>query len=291
MKLRGLGRGLGAILPVDEGLIERSHTVQEIPIEKVEPNPYQPRLDFGEEELEELAASIRQHGLIQPITVRQIGDRYQIIAGERRWRAAQKAGVQHLPAYVRTADNTEMLAFALVENVHRQNLNPIELALAYKRLIEECQLSQEQVAELVGKSRSTIANTLRLLRLPPEIQKALKEGIISEGHARPLLALSSSDAQLQVFKQIRQKGLNVRQVEALVSRYTSSSTPSSPLLSPAEVQLREVEKTLSYHLHAEVRINSNSKGRGEIRITFTSWEDLERLLELLKAKHGAYRSF
>ncbi|MCX8113294.1 MAG: ParB/RepB/Spo0J family partition protein [Bacteroidia bacterium] len=280
MKPRGLGRGLGAILPVEETVIERSHAVQDIPIEAIEPNPYQPRLDFAEEELAELAESIRQHGLIQPITVRAVGERYQIIAGERRWRAAKRAGLSHIPAYVRTADNTQLLAFALVENVQRENLNPIELALAYKRLIEECGLTQEEVAQYVGKSRPTIANTLRLLRLPPEIQKALKDGMIAEGHARPLLALDSPDLQLEVFRQIQQKGLNARQVEALVLQLTTAKPArESPGPSMIEIHLADIAKKLTYHLHAPVEIKAKRDGSGELRIRYTSPEDLERLLE------------
>ncbi|GIV25918.1 MAG: chromosome partitioning protein ParB [Bacteroidia bacterium] len=289
MKPRGLGRGLGAILPVDEEAVQSSHAVQEIPIEAIEPNPYQPRLDFPEEELQELAESIRQHGLIQPITVRQVGQTYQLIAGERRWRAAKKAGLTHLPAYVRTADSTEMLAFALVENVQRSNLNPIELALAYKRLMEECGLSQEEVARYVGKSRPTIANTLRLLRLPPEIQKALKEGTLTEGHARPLLTLDSPDLQLQIFREIQEKGLTVRQVEALVQAYTTPSPAQKAQkaqrpLSEWEVHLNELAKTLTYRFHAPVQIRARPNGQGELRIHFSSTEDLERLLELLQVK-------
>jgi ParB family chromosome partitioning protein len=266
-------------------VIERSHAVQEIPIDRIEPNPLQPRLEFPEEELEALAESIRQHGLIQPITVRQVGDKYQLIAGERRWRAAKRAGLTHLPAYIRTADSTEMLAFALVENVQRQNLNPIELALAYKRLMEECGLTQEQVAQYVGKSRPAVANTLRLLRLPPEIQKALKEGTLTEGQARPLLALDSPDLQLQVFHEILKKGLNARQVEALVAQYTTPR-PKKPAREPslAELQLTELQKTLSYRFHAPVTFKSRPDGSGEIRIQYSSWEDLERLLELLQGR-------
>ncbi|MCX7605896.1 MAG: ParB/RepB/Spo0J family partition protein [Bacteroidia bacterium] len=285
MKSRGLGRGLGAILPVEESLVERSHTIQEIPVEQIEPNPFQPRIDFPEEELAALAESIREHGLIQPITVRQVGDKFQLIAGERRWRAAKRAGLSTLPAYVRTADNTELLAFALIENVHRQNLNPIELALAYKRLMEECGLNQEEVARYVGKSRPAVANTLRLLRLPPEIQKALKEGTLSEGHARPLLSLDSPDLQLQVFRDIQRKNLNVRQVEALISQYTTPKSPkvaSPPSLT--DIHLSEVERMLSYRLHAPVQVKARPDGAGELRIHYTSTEDLERLLELLGAK-------
>ncbi|MCS6790460.1 MAG: ParB/RepB/Spo0J family partition protein [Bacteroidia bacterium] len=283
MKGRALGRGLGAILPVDEQLVARSHSVQEIPIHLIEPNPFQPRLEFPAEELAELTESIRQHGLIQPITVRQVGEKYQIIAGERRWRAAQAAGLTQIPAYVRTADNTQLLAFALVENVHRQNLNPIELALAYKRLMEECGLDQEAVAQYVGKSRPTIANTLRLLKLPPEIQKALKEGVITEGHARPLLSLEQPEQQLALFREIVEKGLTVREVEkraALLAEPSSPSPLSKPSPTPLQIHLQHIAQQLTYHLHAPVEIQSRKKG-GELRIRFTSPEDLERILEKL----------
>ncbi|MCS7161754.1 MAG: ParB/RepB/Spo0J family partition protein [Bacteroidia bacterium] len=282
MKPRGLGRGLGAILPIEESVIATSHSVQEIPVSQIEPNPYQPRLDLKAEDLQELADSIRQHGLIQPITVRPVGDKYQLIAGERRWRAAQLAGLTHIPAYVRTADNTQLLALALVENVQRQDLNPIELALAYKRLIEECGLSQEAVAQYVGKSRPAVTNTLRLLRLPPEIQKALKEGTLSEGQARPLLALETPEAQLQIFRLIQAKGLSAREVEALVAAQTRPKRPpkaASP--TPAEIHLREVAHSLTYHLHAPVEIKHRASGKGEVRIHYTSLEDLERILERL----------
>ncbi|MCS7297270.1 MAG: ParB/RepB/Spo0J family partition protein [Bacteroidia bacterium] len=281
MKARGLGRGLGAILPIEDSVIERSHAVEEIPIDAIEPNPYQPRLDFAEEELQELADSIQKHGLIQPITVRAVGNKYQLIAGERRWRAARKAGLTHIPAYVRTADNTQLLAFALVENVHRQNLNPIELALAYRRLMEECGLTQEEVAQYVGKSRPTIANTLRLLRLPPEIQKALKAGTLSEGHARPLLSLESPDLQLEVFRQIQEKGLSVRQVEALVARLTASPAKKTLRSLPdIDIHTKELAQALTHHFHTPVEVRRKADGSGEVRIRYASEKDLERLLEI-----------
>ncbi len=282
---RGLGRGLGAILPVDEEIIQRSHAVQEIPIDLIEPNPYQPRLSFDDEELAQLTESIRQHGLIQPITVRQVGERYQIISGERRWRAARAAGLSSIPAYVRAADNTQLLTFALVENVQRQDLNPIELALAYKRMMEECGLTQEEVAQAVGRSRATIANTLRLLRLPPEIQKALKTGALTEGHARPLLAIDNPDTQLALFHRIIQENLTVREVERLVNQLLqpppAASKPRPP--TPLEAQLKALETHLMQTLHATVRITPKRDGSGEIRIRYTSPDDLERILEKLRA--------
>ncbi len=284
MKGRGLGRGLGAILPVEEEVIQTSHTVSEIPIASIEPNPYQPRLEFDAENLEALAESIRLHGVIQPITVRPVGDRYQIISGERRWRAAQKAGLSTIPAYVRRADNTQLLAFALVENVQRQDLNPIELALAYQRLIEECQLTQEEVARQVGRSRPAVANTLRLLRLPPPIQKALKEGQITEGHARPLLAIDNPDQQLVVFQQIVDKGLSVREVEALVNQLLQppDDTPKKAMApTPLSAQIKALEAALMQKLHAPVHLRYKRDGSGEIRIRYTSQADLERLLEAL----------
>jgi len=256
--------------------------VQEIPIDQIERNPYQPRLDFDEEELAELTESIRQHGLIQPITVRQVGERYQIISGERRWRAAKAAGLTTIPAYVRAADNTQLLTFALVENVQRRDLNPIELALAYKRMMEECGLIQEEVARAVGRSRATIANTLRLLRLPPEIQKALKEGTITEGHARPLLAIDDPAAQLALFHRILKENLSVREVEGIVNQLLSppAPTPQKPRpITPLEAQIKALENQLMQSLHAQVRIALKRDGSGEIRIRYTSHEDLERLLE------------
>jgi ParB family chromosome partitioning protein len=285
---RGLGRGLGAILPVEEEVIQKSHVVEEIPVETIEPNPYQPRLDFGEAELEELTESIRQHGLIQPITLRQVGSKYQIISGERRWRAAMRAGLLTVPAYVRSADNTQLLTFALVENVQRQDLNPIELALAYKRMIEECGLTQEEVARAVGRSRATVANTLRLLRLSPAIQKALKEGTLTEGHARPLLSIDNPEMQLALFHRIIEEGLSVREVEGLVNQLlqppssTSEKTRTAPP-SPLEAQLKALEGELMHTLHAQVRITPRRDGSGEIRIRYLSGEDLERLLDKLRS--------
>ena len=282
---RGLGRGLGAILPVDEETIQKSHAVQEIPVGLIEPNPYQPRLSFDDEELAQLTESIRQHGLIQPITVRQVGERYQIISGERRWRAAKAAGLSTIPAYVRAADNTQLLTFALVENVQRQDLNPIELALAYKRMMEECGLTQEEVARAVGRSRATIANTLRLLRLPPEIQKALKNGTLTEGHARPLLAIDNPDTQLALFHRIIEENLTVREVERLVNQLLQPPPPASKLRppTPLEAQLKALETHLMQTLHAPVRIAPRRDGSGEIRIRYTSPDDLERILEKLRA--------
>lgn len=284
MKGRGLGRGLGAILPVEEEMVRTSHAVSEIPIEQIEPNPYQPRLEFESESLEALVESIRLHGVIQPITVRPVGDRYQIISGERRWRAAKKAGLTTIPAYIRRADNTQLLALALVENVQRQDLNPIELALAYQRLIEECQLTQEEVAQQVGRSRPAVANTLRLLRLPPPIQKALKEGVLTEGHARPLLAIDNPDQQLALFYQIIDKGLSVREVEALVnqlSRPSDEKPKKASTPTPLSAQIKALENTLMEKLHAPVQLRYRRDGSGEIRIRYASEADLERLLEML----------
>ncbi|MGQ9864132.1 MAG: ParB/RepB/Spo0J family partition protein [Bacteroidia bacterium] len=288
MKRNALGRGLGAILPIEGPIptpqeIQKSHTVEEIPIEAIEANPFQPRLDFPQEELDQLAESIRQHGLIQPITVRKIAPgRYQLIAGERRLRAAKKAGLTVLPAYVREAENTEMLAFALIENIQRQDLNPIETALAYQRLAQECNLTLEKIADYVGKSRPTINNFIRLLRLPPEIQKALKEGKIDMGHARPLIPIDDPHVQLLLFRQIIEKGLSARQVEELVRKYTEKpSAPTLPPPSATELALKEIQKRLTLNLGAPVSIQMRKGGKGEIRIRFTSQEELDRLLELL----------
>ena len=284
-KRSGLGKGLSAILDVERAKIqiERSHAIHEIPIEAIESNPYQPRKDFDQTALEALAQSIKEHGLIQPITVKKIGEnRYQLIAGERRLRAAQKAGVVTIAAYVREADNEDLLALALVENLQRSDLNPIEVALAYQRLMHECQWTEEQIARKVGKDSSTISNFLRLLKLPPVIQKALKERKLTAGHARALITIEDPAVQLQIFERMLKEQLSVRQVEDLVRKLKQKKKKEKKSLSnPVELHIRNVERTLEQHFSTKVTIRCNAKGKGEIRIAFLSIEDLNRLLELL----------
>lgn len=290
-----LGRGLAALLPPDtEGSWAAPETevlpaklqAIEIDIDRIRPNPFQPREQFGEEALEELAQSIRQHGLIQPITVRAVGEGYyELITGERRWRACQRIGMPRIPAFVREANDEAMLEMALVENIQREALNPLEIALGYRRLMEECGLTQEQIAEKVGKNRSTVANFLRLLSLPETVQTALRDGSITMGHARAILGLPRREDQLYVLEQTLQKGLSVRQVEELVRRLKHSPPSGSrrnPEAASAEPFRREAEKRLRQKLGTRVHILQQANGRGEIRIAFYSLEELNRLLELFE---------
>ncbi len=293
-----LGRGLGALLHdstssrsgdehdrtvADIGAVS---TMREISIEAIEANPFQPRKDFDEESLEELAESIRSQGLIQPVTVRQLNShQYQLIAGERRWRASQRAGLTTLPAYVRTADDQQMLEMALIENIQRENLNAIEIALSYQRLITECQLKQEELGERVGKKRSTVNNYIRLLRLPPQIQAGIRDEHISMGHARALINIETVDTQLDIYNRILEEELSVRRVEEIV-RDLGRPTPlhrkdKMPAAPPAE--LKHLQTRLTSHFGTKVLIKTNDRHtRGEIKISFLSEDDLGRILELLK---------
>lgn len=308
-----LGRGLGALLPAD-GRQEDSASgtfhptpryefgdrlkvgrVADLDIELIDPNPYQPRQAFDEGELEELAASIRQLGIIQPITVRSIeGGRYQIISGERRVRASRRAGLSSVPAYVREADTEEMLEMALVENVQRAELNPIEVAIGYQRLIDECGLIQEQVADKVGKNRATVANFLRLLRLPAPIQAALRDGTLSVGHARAMIPVDDERTQRKLLARIVTDGLSVRAVEDLVrewhrGRYLPLADVAEPSPeAPPEMPLRDrlafqaLTDRLRSRLGTKVAIKPNSSGEGgRIEVAYFSNDDLERLIELL----------
>ncbi|MCS7086085.1 MAG: ParB/RepB/Spo0J family partition protein [Bacteroidia bacterium] len=284
-KKSGLGRGLSAILE-DADSTPAAGESCEIPLALIEPNPFQPRTRFDPESLQELAESIKALGVIQPITVRRLSAQaYQIISGERRFQAAKLAGLSAIPAYVRTADDEQMLEMALVENIQRQDLNPIEIALAYKRLMDECKLTIEQTAEKVGKKRPTVNNYLRLLRLPPEIQAGLKENKITMGHARALVSVDDPLAQLAIYKQIVEKDLSVREVEERVQRIGAplpkTRKPSSAPASAFEVQLKAVRESLESKFMTRVRVNAKENGGGEISIKFYSPEDLNRVLEIL----------
>ncbi len=291
-----MGRGLDAILldhSRDSQPIENHpaapNTVFEIPIANIESNPFQPRTEFDQQALLELSESIKAQGIIQPITVRQMGGgRYQLIAGERRLKASQLAGLTTIPAYVRTANDQQMLEMALIENIQREDLNPIEIAMSYQRLIAECNLIQDQLGERVGKNRATIANYIRLLKLPPEIQIALKTKKISMGHARALLALDSVEMQLFVFNKILNEDLSVRKVEELtrtlsapkISENTQIKTdlPKKPDLSH---EIKHLQNRLSSYFSTKVKINSTGEDKGEIIIPFHNTEDLNRILELI----------
>ncbi len=287
-KRGGLGRGLSAIL--EDAVQEPAAgaggvAINEIPLAFIEPNPFQPRTHFDPEALQELADSIKALGVIQPITVRRLSnDSYQIISGERRLQASKMAGLNAIPAYVRTADDEQMLEMAIVENVQRQDLNPIEIGLAYKRLMDECRLTIEQTAEKVGKKRPTVNNYLRLLRLPPEIQAGLKENKITMGHARALISVDNPLVQLSIYKDVVEKGLSVRDVEEKVKNLgekpkieKKTPVPSSPM----EIQLKTVRESLESRFQTRVQVNAKDDGKGEIRLKFYSMDDLNRLLELL----------
>lgn len=288
-KKKGLGRGLGALLSDSESAQEANQagSVYEIALDAIETNPYQPRQDFDPDSLAELAASIQKQGIIQPITVRRLQEgRYQLISGERRWQASKIAGLKTIPAYVRTADDQQMLELALIENIQRQDLNPIEIALSYQRLIAECGLKQEELGDRVGKKRSTVTNYLRLLKLPPDIQAGLRDGTISMGHARALLGLEDPAKQLFVYQKIVAEQLSVRQVEALVQQDNRSAAAkanaqqSKPTHSLPE--LRQLQQKLSSHFGTKIQIKTGkSPNKGEIKIPFSSIEELNRLIEIL----------
>jgi len=282
-KPRGLGKGLNAIIGADivSEVIDRPRAI-EISVDRLSPNPFQPRRSFTEEGLEQLAESIRHHGILQPIVVRPSGDGYQLIAGERRWRAAQIAGLQRIPAVVRELDDPSMVQVALIENLQREDLNPIEEASAYRRLMDEFNMTQEQLSSTIGRSRPAIANAVRLLNLPTEIQRAVEERKLSEGHARCLLAISDQGDQLKVAAEIIANGLNVRQAEELVKGTTRNVSRETirrrtPEDDPDAVRLTQ---RLGERLGTRVKL-SGSVRKGKLEIEYYSTEDLDRILEII----------
>ncbi len=290
-----LGRGLDSLLPSDDpldvqaGLRQVAGGIFEVRIDRITPNPYQPRQTFDDDALNGLAQSIEELGIIQPITVRAVGnDRFEVIAGERRLRAARRVGLRTVPAFVRVTSAEEMLEMALVENVQREQLNPIELALGYQRLIEECGLQQAQVARRVGKTRSTVTNFLRLLRLPPRIQIALRERTLSVGHARALLGLSDAESQLRLFENILRKNLSVRQVESHVQQLTQRiRKPREPVLPTRQsLQVQEFEKSLRSRYGTKVKLTCDASGKGKVELHYYSTDDLARMLDLLMGTRG-----
>jgi len=283
-KKNALGRGLGALIEgVDKEILEKKVEPNlQIPIELIDSNPFQPRTRFDNESLEELAASIRQLGIVQPLTVRETGTgRYQLIAGERRLRAARLAGLTHIPAFVRTADDQAMLELALVENIQREDLDAIDIAISYSRLVEECRLTQEQLSERVGKQRSTVANYLRLLKLPPEIQLGIKNKQITMGHARTLINIEDPKIQIKVYYKIIDDDLSVRATEELV-RTIQAESLKNPEKTLKKQKLNEEFAQLSSHLErifsSKVTFRINEKGKGKIVIQFNSPEEMERIL-------------
>lgn len=284
-KKNALGKGLSALLEnaktdiTSNADLQKSEVVgsiSRIEISNISPNPFQPRLDFDKEPLLELANSIKGHGIIQPITVRKIGrNEFQIISGERRYQASKLAGIEELPCFIRIADDQHMLEMAIVENVQRKDLNAIEIALSYQRLIDECNLSQEELGKKVSKNRSTVANFLRLLKLPIEIQKALRDNKITMGHARAMLALSNEKEMLLTLNEILENNLSVRAVEE--KRKAQVKSLSTPLaLSRYELRM---QNNMAYQLSSKVNIKKKASGKGQIIISFNNQEDLNRILD------------
>ncbi len=296
-KKGALGRGLGAILESPETDITSRDisgkfvvgAIAEIEISKIETNPFQPRTEFDESALKELAESIDKQGIIQPVTVRKAGfDKYQLISGERRFRASKSLGLEKIPAYIRIADDEQMLEMALIENIHREDLNAIEVGLSYQRLIEDCNMTMQQVSEKVGQNRTTITNYIRLLKLPPEIQVAVRDNQISMGHARNIVALEDVEDQLQLLREIIEKDLSVRATEQMLKAMKELQKPANPVRNQKKrAQLPErylgIRDNLSSQLATDVDMSRNKRGKGQIVIKFSSDQELERILSLIKA--------
>ena len=287
-KRNALGRGLDALFSIDEVQTEGSSSINEIELAKIKVNPNQPRRDFDLVALQELADSIAEIGIIQPVTLRKIDeDQYQLIAGERRFRASQLAGMETIPAYIRTADDENMMEMALIENIQREDLNSVEIALAYQHLIEQYGLTQERLSERVGKKRTTIANYLRLLKLPAPIQMGLKERRIDMGHARALLTLGDPKLQVKIYEEILEQGYSVRRVEEIVKSLSEGETIQSGgrKITPKRAQLPEefnlLRRQLSGFFNTKVQLTCSEKGKGKISIPFNNEEELERIISIL----------
>jgi ParB family chromosome partitioning protein len=277
-KRPALGRGLSALIPDAPAAARPSDRPQEVDTDLLRPNPFQPRTVIDEGKIDELARSIRSHGVIQPIVVRKAGTAYEIVAGERRWRASQRAGLLKVPVVVRDTPDDQLLAAALIENIQRENLNPMEEAHAYRRLADELQLTQEQIAEAVGKDRSSVANTLRLLKLPHEMRENVSSGALTMGHARALLALPDEAAQIRLGRDVVARQLSVRETEVLVKK---ALEPAAERAEPSkDVHTRAAEEKLRFSLGTRVRIVRKGKG-GKIEVDFGSEEELQRLYEQL----------
>ena len=280
----GNGRGLDALIDTGEVRTQGSSNLNEIALDQISPNPNQPRREFDEEAMQELANSIREIGIIQPVTLRQMEDgKYQIIAGERRWRAAQMAGLETIPAYIRTVKDETVMEMALVENIQREDLNAIEIALAYEHLLEENGMTQEKISERVGKSRTAITNYLRLLKLPAQVQMALQKKQIDMGHARALLSLESPSQQIKLFKEILKNSYSVRKVEELVKRIKNDATDENGekriiAKSPNADHYNMLTKQLSGVMGTKIQFTCSPKGKGKISIPFANEEELERIM-------------
>jgi ParB family transcriptional regulator, chromosome partitioning protein len=288
-----LGKGIRSLLQsidadlkttggsLKSNVVEQVTGILRIPLEEIETNPKQPRHDFDEQSLNELAASIRMHDIIQPITVSKLpGGRYRLVTGERRYRAAKIAGLSDLPAYIRQANDAQLLELALLENLQREDLNAIEIALSYKRMMDELDHTQEQVAERMGKERSTVANYVRLLKLPPDIQVAVRNGSLSMGHARALINVDTVDKQLYIFNELIDRKLSVRQTEELVRRlYKSASPVKQTLNSGLPHAYKKIEDNLASHFSTKVKLNHSKKGYGNINIEYYSLDELNKILD------------
>lgn len=303
---RGLGRGLGAILGDSANIdqirkpvgyvnkeivgtraeMKESADIVRIPVDMIEPNPFQPRMSFDSDALEELASSIRNFGLIQPITVRRNGDKYQIISGERRFRASRMTGMDMIPAYIRSATDQGMLEMAIVENIQRENLDPIEVALSYQRLIDECNLTQEQMAGRVGKKRASVTNFLRLLRLPAKVQHDLKVGLLSVGHAKVILGIDDPVIQEQLCDLVVKEELSVRQLEEKVRKFLKEENGSEKKGRPAAQELPDdyyrILEHVGKYFKEDISLKRGSNGKGSMTIRFSSDEEMQRFLKALE---------
>lgn len=294
-KKEALGKGIRSLLQnidtdlkqttsaLGEQVVAQATGIERIPLDLITINPKQPRRDFDEQALQELSQSIKLHDIIQPVTVSRLGKKYQLIAGERRFRASKMAGLKDIPAYVRQANDQELLELALLENLQRENLNAIEIGLSYKRLMEEVSLTQEQVAERMGKERSTVTNYIRLLKLPPDIQVAVRNAKLSMGHARTLIAVENVEKQLYIFGEIMKNGLSVRQTEELVRKvnHIEKGNVKKPVKSTLPPAYQKIQDNLSTHFSTKVHLDRSKNGKGSINIEFYSDEELDSILEKL----------
>lgn len=295
-KKEALGKGIRSLLQnidtdlkqttsaLGDTVVAQATGIERIPLDQIEVNPKQPRRDFDEQALQELSQSIKLHDIIQPVTVSKVGKKYQLIAGERRFRASKMAGLKDIPAYVRQANDQELLELALLENLQRENLNAIEIGLSYKRLMEEVSLTQEQVADRMGKERSTVTNYIRLLKLPPDIQVAVRNSKLSMGHARTLIGVENVEKQLFIFGEIMKNGLSVRQTEELVRKVNQNSDKNSvkkPAKSSLPPAYQKIQDNLASHFSTKVNLDRSKNGKGSINIEFYSDEELDSILEKL----------
>ncbi len=288
--IRNLLQNIDADLKTTSGnlkhdVVEKSTGVMRVPLEDIDTNPNQPRKDFDESALSELAASIKMHNIIQPLTVSvNANGRYRLIAGERRLRASKIAGLKDVPVYIRQTNDSTLLELSLLENLQRENLNAIEIALSYKRLMDDLDYTQEQVAERMGKERSTVTNYIRLLKLPPDIQVAVRNGVISMGHARALINVDVVDKQLYIFSEIKNRGLSVRQTEDLVRKMYTQGIVKTTVKHPLPAAFKKIEDNLASEFNTKVKFSHSNKGNGSILFEYYSLEELNSLLEKLNIK-------